>query len=1024
MNASLFSAVMQNSASLVHVNVDVSLFKCEAPIEFRPIGLALTERRKDEAENGKIHEVATKLGRLFNDIVPATPALIQAYGRRASEIMSNEAINPQGTDADGFFKDHIGADARSLWAAATSGPAAISVHLLGCMLANAWSPSEATGLWFQLVQERKQQMNAAMGSGDIVYREVFEASQQEIERSELAKWDASMRAWLRRAERIKRSQHCQFNLIAENIKLPWTSTGTTYQKVIQSWIKSMKTMEDLLNNLPQEATDRALLHAIQSWHLFPDLLVFQGNGTTPVHLKDPLFPASAVLSLGLEYTGKSTHEVNSWSLALSHLRYYGTSVKVTSPRAQPRLDMPKIWLVALGNILRQWQVPNASIEEAVNWFRQLGDLVQQHQRSQSKSLTWLWRISGACRVLLSQDGLERDHDLSLIKYGYRRATHFLDSNPMFTLPFFGLCNPHCMEAMPVRGDINRGIAYLRSACSGINIGNDVRGAINYKNDLTKGVTYHEWATIQHRGRQDQIGNEGRGHVRWIYYDVSEGTDLHHYTIESLEKRKTEIEKLGETCFVLANPSEQPSAIKREEANQHLVWRNPPDVFAEENGWARINAVSRELATFGFQVWLQEGALSISSFQSSLDSARRSVGSISHSRSWLQSLMATKNLLDYMFAILQASAEFSWQRPTRHHPTHRIIATDSHETVAHANDQGWMSYDIMSTNSKPSPKYLISLRVLEIATHIYSQLPAATISPRIVELKLVNARWIPEELRSDMDPGRRSNVLYKSAENWAETMTRAQTFACIAMFESGRFNIDPEQLGEVVALGAEDSLFVSGLLLSDPGLKNEATQLHHLIGNTGQTGLVFLVVPLDPMIREVTYDPFSVQHRAFNGTRQDTFESTSLHLSFTDWKMPIECWENKGEIDQEVFLLESVLSVRQGGKWVGDIDVLSFEKSPYCVFTPAEKCACENTEHSVLGDVVSISSWDELLDPPGLPGIVHAHGNWPARLAVASILSQQGKGHCIAIMDDSPVCWSCFHKAFVSPEAHIPEFIID
>ncbi|KAK6207121.1 hypothetical protein LQW54_007438 [Pestalotiopsis sp. IQ-011] len=331
---------------------------------------------------------------------------------------------------------------------------------------------------------------------------------------------------------------------------------------------------------------------------------------------------------------------------------------------------------------------------------------------------------------------------------------------------------------------------------------------------------------------------------------------------------------------------------------------------------------------------------------------------------------------------------------------------------------------MSTNSKPSPQYLISLRVLEIATHVYGQLPAATISPRIVELKLVNARWIPDELRSDMDPGRRSNVLYKSAEDWAETMTRAQTFACIAMFESGRFNIDPEQLGEVVALGAEDSLFVSGLLLSDPGLKNEATQLHHLIGNTGQTGLVFLVVPLDPMIREVTYDPFSVQHRPFDGMGQDTFESTSLHLSFTDWKMPIECWENKGEIDQEVFLLESVLSVRQGGKWVGDIDVLSFEKSQYCVFTPAEKCACENREHSVLGDVVSISSWDELLDPPGLPGIVHAHGNWPARLAVASILSQQGKGHCIAIMDESPVCWSCFHKAFVSPEAHIPEFIID
>lgn len=233
--------------------------------------------------------------------------------------------------------------------------------------------------------------------------------------------------------------------------------------------------------------------------------------------------------------------------------------------------------------------------------------------------------------------------------------------------------------MPVRGDINRGIAYLRSACTGLNLKSDVRAAINYKNDLTKGVTYHEWATIQHGGRQNQAGNEGRGHVRWIYYDVSEGTDLHHHTIESLEKRKSEIERLGETCFILSNPSEQPSAIKREEANQHLVWHNPPDIFAGGSGGARINAVSRQLATFGFQVWLQEGALSVSSFQSSLDSARRSVGSISHSRSWLQSLMATKNLLDYMFAILQVCLHGFVKRQT-------LIFVDRHQLSSHGSVQ--------------------------------------------------------------------------------------------------------------------------------------------------------------------------------------------------------------------------------------------------------------------------------------------------------------------------------------------------
>lgn len=667
MMPNLLSAPMQNSASIVHVNLDISLFKCEAPPEFRPIGSALTQRRKNEAENGKIHEIATKLGRLFNDIIPPTPALIKAYGRRASEIMSNQTINPQGTDADGFFKDHIGVDARSLWAAATSGPSAISMHLLGCMLAKAWNPSEATGLWFELIRERKKELKAR-SSGVHVYREVKEAAQQEIERSELAQWDSCMRAWIRRAEQTKRSQHCQFNLIADNIKLPWTTTGTTYQKVVQSWIKSMKTMEDLLNNLPQEATDRALLHAIESWHLYPDLLVFQGTGTVVVHLHDSLLPSSAILSLGLEYSGQSKHETNSWSLALSHLRHYGSSVKVTSPRNHTRLAMSKVWLIALGNILRQWQVENSRVEDAVDWFRQLGGLLRPYPRSGSKTLTWLWRISDACREVLGQDELEKEHDISVIKYGFRRATNFLDTNPMFTMPFFGLCNPHCMAAMEVTGDVNRGITYLREACSNVNMAG-FSAAICYKKSLNnKKVTYHEWATVQRGPWHHHDGTNGNGHVRWIYYatkeNSKEGYDSVKYSTQSLQDRKAEVERLGEACFIIHDRQEQPSTEDWDD-NRHLAWENPPFMFDDGSGKAHINAVSQDLTNLQYQVWVKEKTMnSVSSSSSTLSSwqsisiglneARRSAGSISASTSWLQSLTATKNLLDHLFFVLQVS----------------------------------------------------------------------------------------------------------------------------------------------------------------------------------------------------------------------------------------------------------------------------------------------------------------------------------------------------------------------------------
>ncbi|EWZ28109.1 hypothetical protein FOZG_18176 [Fusarium oxysporum Fo47] len=70
------------------------------------------------------------------------------------------------------------------------------------------------------------------------------AIRQNISRADLAKWDASARAWLRRADQSMLSHHVQFKLVMRNVKTPFLEPGTTFEKVTSGWIQSMKVVED------------------------------------------------------------------------------------------------------------------------------------------------------------------------------------------------------------------------------------------------------------------------------------------------------------------------------------------------------------------------------------------------------------------------------------------------------------------------------------------------------------------------------------------------------------------------------------------------------------------------------------------------------------------------------------------------------------------------------------------------------------------------------------------------------------
>ena len=189
---SMLSAEQKTSLSLASVNFDFTLIKYRAPMEYEGVAKALTSRRREEAEDGQSHITARKLAALFtNDVdFPDVPNLVAAYGKRASEIAAKH--NESGTQQKGLFAEHIGLDATSIWAAATSGKGAIPIHLLACMLAYIFKAPQAISIWTEIVEIRKGVLQNRIQSESFQPWELA-ATRVSISREQLSIWDASAR---------------------------------------------------------------------------------------------------------------------------------------------------------------------------------------------------------------------------------------------------------------------------------------------------------------------------------------------------------------------------------------------------------------------------------------------------------------------------------------------------------------------------------------------------------------------------------------------------------------------------------------------------------------------------------------------------------------------------------------------------------------------------------------------------------------------------------------------------------------
>lgn len=154
--------------------------------------------------------VARKLGALFKDINPSTPELVKVYGTRASEISNSTTLNPHGNNSHGVYAGSVGTDATTIWAAATSGKPAVACHLLARLLARIWDGAEATSIWVEITERRKQGILASFEGEGMGGLELMVAGKEKFSRSDLGDWDASARAWPLVSDSVKAVQQTHF----------------------------------------------------------------------------------------------------------------------------------------------------------------------------------------------------------------------------------------------------------------------------------------------------------------------------------------------------------------------------------------------------------------------------------------------------------------------------------------------------------------------------------------------------------------------------------------------------------------------------------------------------------------------------------------------------------------------------------------------------------------------------------------------------------------------------------------------
>jgi hypothetical protein len=206
----------------------------------------------------------------------------------------------------------------------------------------------------------------------------------------------------------------------------------------------------------------------------------------------------------------------------------------------------------------------------------------------------------------------------------------------------------------------------------------------------------------------------------------------------------------------------------------------------------------------------------------------------------------------------------------------------------------------------------------------------------------------------------------------------------------------------MAISSGDSLYVASALLRDPSI-DDGPKVRRIPGDICRAGIALLMAPDHTKVQEPEVDKwFMISHNQYDGSKDDHFEATSLHLSFTGSEEALNIGSRGGKFVHAYFI-ETNISVFHEGIWVADLDILRCCSEAENLLRIGSKTHCNDfTQLLPVAHITAIDNWEELLTVPENCAVVRANGNWLARLALASVSSY--KGFNTVVLPPTACCW--------------------
>ena len=195
-------------------------------------------------------------------------------------------------------------------------------------------------------------------------------------------------------------------------------------------------MENIVAGKPQTVSSTEVSLAMSSWHLYPDLEVLHSSRKM-VKQDDKLITPGGIVTIGLQNSAITDKFGISWSLPLSHLRYYGEGIisKATVNSSHSRVSMPQLIMVAFGCITSSWAKTAQEMDVCLQIFLEFN---KKLKRCEDRIPEWFAILCRAGRIYGDADEATRADLILLIRLGGRRCWKFLTNDKMDFEPWFGL----------------------------------------------------------------------------------------------------------------------------------------------------------------------------------------------------------------------------------------------------------------------------------------------------------------------------------------------------------------------------------------------------------------------------------------------------------------------------------------------------------------------------------------------------------------------------------------------------------